>query len=458
VAGTTGATPLPLAPGTEFSRYAIDSRLAGGGMAEIWRARVKGPAGFERRIVIKTMQPQLQRRTDLVDMFVGEAAVAARLSHPNIVHVFDFGLLEGRYFMAMEYVPGVTLRFANKRAQARGERLPLPTVLHVMIDLCEALHHLHEQRDDGGNMGLIHRDLSPDNVVLSTSGAAKLIDFGAARATARTPPTPIFVGKYRYAAPERIRHQGEDRRADVYSAGIILYEALAGARPFEGTDADVINAITSGAVCDPRARVPDLPAAVAEVVMRATAHDRADRFASAHELGAALGACLVGLGGTFDKERDVTAALAALLDEPRAVVEPEAVPEPVATLNSEDFGPPEPPSGADAALCEVEILEASGPIWPSPAPPPIPRAAPPPSRPTVVWQPAPDRPERERSPVQRAVELFDRGLELRAAGHHGAALDAWERALRLAPDNRVYQSNVKRLREQLNAVRARERR
>ena len=148
-------------------------------------------------------------------MFIGEAAVAAQLCHSNIVHVFDFGQLEGRYFIAMEYVPGVTLRIAHKRMVARGERLPVTTVLHVMMDVCDALEHVHAAADGRGALGLVHRDISPDNVIISTSGSAKLIDFGAARATARTPPTPVFVGNYRYAAPERIRKAGEDRRSDL---------------------------------------------------------------------------------------------------------------------------------------------------------------------------------------------------------------------------------------------------
>ena len=487
--------PVGWSSGTAFSRYVIDSRLAAGGMAEVWRARVKGAAGFERRIVIKTMLTALQHRAELVQMFVGEAAIAGRLSHPNIVHVFDFGQLEGRYFIAMEYVPGVTLRFAHKRAIARGARLPTATALHVMIDVCAALHHLHELADDDGPLGLVHRDLSPDNVIVSTSGAAKLIDFGAARMTARTPLSSSFVGKYRYAAPERIRNDGENRRADLYSVGVILYELLVGTRPFEGSDADVIRAATAASACDPRTQLPTLPARVAEAVARATAQDPSARFSSARELGDELAGCLAELGAS-GREQEVTEALAALLDggvdaaaatppvEPiRAAAaklgdDAEAVPEPieVAAADAAEDGPPEPPSGVGAALCEVEILDASGPIrLGAEAPPaaPVPRGGPPPSRPIAVaavpiargpsasgqavvgWRTAAaGPPETHRSPQQRAMELFDRGLELRSAGHHGAALDAWERALRLAPDNRVYQANVNRLREQLGNLRA----
>jgi tetratricopeptide (TPR) repeat protein len=360
-----------------------------------------------------------------------------------------------------------------------------------MRDVCEALQYMHELEDGEGPLDLIHRDLSPDNVILSTSGAAKLIDFGAARATARTPPARVFVGKYRYAAPERIRQQGEDARSDVYSAGVVLYECLTGVRPFEGPDAEVIQAIVSSRCCDPRIQVPSLPDSVADLVCKATAGNPADRFASARELGTALAHCLAELKAS-SKERDVTLALTAVLEEVPAAApaareppEADAVPEaieaqsslPTARLDIED------------ALCEVEILEASGPIrkpveavndddtvpvrlLPEPA-----EAVPVASSlaelnseavhgatPTVsifdrggerrLVAPSDDSTaSEEESSIQRAVDLFDRGLELRAQGRYGEALDAWERALSLAPENQVYQSNVRRLREQLHQLR-----
>jgi len=482
--------------GTHFSRYEIDSRLASGGMAEVWRAKLKGVRGFEKRIVIKTMLPQLAGRPDLVEMFINEATLASAFSHPNIAHVFDFGQLEGRYFIAMEYVPGVTLRFAHKRMLARGETLPMAATLHVMIDVCEALQEVHQLCDANGALGLVHRDLSPDNIIVSASGAAKLIDFGAARATARTPPQSSFVGKYRYAAPERVRRNVEDRRSDVYSAGVILYECLTGLRPYDGPDAEVIRAALAGEVHDPREHAPALPELVAEVVMRAMAPEPADRFATARELREGLTGCLAALRAST-KERDVSASLAALMEAPDTapvlVAPPEAVPEAIDLVA-------EPLSGADVALCEVEIIEASGPIR-ADAPPPVPAlptrtraiVAPPlppapesrprdPSAPhwslpgqlfdrvfggpagaapdVLGWRRTPEQPPHasHRSPLQRAVELFDRGIELRRAGRYGEALDAWEHAAMLAPENHVYQSNVARLRQQLDELRSAERR
>jgi len=445
-------------PGTRFSNYEIESLLATGGMAEVWRAKMKGVAGFEKRVVIKTMLTSLQHRRELVDMFVSEASLAARLSHPNIVDVFDFGQLEGRYFIAMSFVPGLTLRSVHRRMLVRHERLSVAAALHIARDLCEALQHVHELEDGSGPMGLIHRDLSPDNVIVSTSGAAKVIDFGAARATSRTPPSQLFVGRYRYAAPERVRHEGEDSRSDVYSAGIVLYECLTGMRPFSGSDAEVVKAVVASRGCDPRARVPSLPGNVAELVKKATAYDARDRFASAREMGAAIARALLQIGAS-SKERDVTAALSELLDAEGRSREMEAIPQAVDSTNPSD-------SDGVLALSEVEMLEASGPIRAPEAPthvpegdterislPVPPEAFPPPRHPTAanlidaVRSAAALEPG--RNPLERAVELFDLGIALRAQQRYIEALGAWREALALAPENLVYQASVQRLAAQL---------
>jgi len=445
-------------PGTQFSNYEIESLLATGGMAEVWRAKMRGVAGFEKRVVIKTMLTSLQHRRELVDMFVSEASLAARLSHPNIVDVFDFGQLEGRYFLAMSFVPGLTLRSVHRRMLIRHERLSVAAALHIARDLCEALQHVHELEDGSGPLGLIHRDLSPDNVIVSTSGTAKVIDFGAARATSRTPPSQLFVGRYRYAAPERVRHEGEDCRSDVYSAGVVLYECLTGMRPFSGSDAEVIKAVVASRGCDPRARVPSLPGNVAELVKKATAYDPRERFASAREMGAAIARALLQIGAA-SKERDVTAALSALLDAEGKSRESEAVPLPVDSTNPSD-------SDGLLALSEVEMLEASGPIRAPEAPthvpegdterislPVPPEAFPPPRHPTAANLIDAVRGaaalEPGRNPLERAVELFDLGIALRAQQRYVEALEAWREALALAPENLVYQASVQRLAAQL---------
>jgi serine/threonine-protein kinase len=494
----SGALLSPWTAGTRFHSYEIESRLAVGGMAEVWRAKINGLEGFEKRIVIKTMLTNLHHRADLTEMFVSEASLAARLSHPNIVDVLDFGQLEGRYFIAMEYVPGLTLRVAHKQMIAAGGRLPIVATLHILRDVCEALQHMHDLADSDGPLGLLHRDLSPDNVILSTSGTAKLIDFGAARATARTPPGRLFVGKYRYAAPERIRHEGEDCRSDVYSVGVILYECLVGKRPFAGSDADVIKAATSTLACDPLLRVPTLPASVGALVRRATAQKPDDRFASARDLGAALAVCLSELGAS-SKERDVTDALSALLESTSGAAPPgprvpdaEAVPE---AIEGSSWG-------SGIALNELEIIEASGPLpvmgqptrvvedetrrvsLPVPAEAfapstaetarmvsildragvpvsavhsnpvdPIRGAAERGGTSVVGWRMTSLLTPEAHAELEPAVHLFDLGLKLRAEGRYAEALDAWEKALALAPENRLYQSHLRRLRAQLAVLR-----
>jgi serine/threonine-protein kinase len=444
-------------------------------MAEVWRAKMKGVGGFEKRVVVKTMLTSLQHRPELVEMFISEASLAARLSHPNIVDVFDFGQLEGRYYIAMSYVPGLTLRAVHRRLVARGERLPIAAALHIVRDVCEALQHIHELEDGTGPLGLVHRDLSADNIILSTSGTAKLIDFGAARATARTPPNRLFVGRLRYAAPERVRSEGEDCRSDVYSAGIVLFECLTGARAFEGSDAEVIQAVATRRGCDPRTKVPSLPAHVAELAKKATAQDPRARFATARDFSTAIANALVLLGAS-GKEREVTGALSSILevasvDGGPKIAQADGVPQAV----------DESHSSTSIALSEREILEASGPIRTSATPSPIaaadteridllplpPEAFPP--RGSANLEDAvrgaaagADRPGEVRPRMfpqgrfiqEQAVELFDRGLALRSAERYTEALEAWEQALALAPDNLLYQANVTRLRAQLDQLRA----
>ena len=454
------ATGVPASPswtpGTQFSSYEIESLLATGGMAEVWRAKMKGLAGFEKRVVIKTMLTSLQHRPELVEMFVSEASLAARLSHPNIVDVFDFGQLEGRYFIAMSYVPGLTLRSVHRRMLVRAQRLPVAAALHIVKDVCEALQHVHELEDGSGTLGLVHRDLSPDNIIISSSGTAKLIDFGAARATARTPPNQLFVGRFRYAAPERVRHEGEDCRSDVYSAGVVLYECLTGVRPFNGSDAEVVTGGDGGPGPRParEGSVParerrrageegDRPRPARAIRQRAPARRRDCPLAAADrrlQQGARGHRRAVGAARRRGR-RDAGAPTSRRSRRPstrRAAADSDGV----------------------LAVSEKEMLEASGPIRRTDVPGYVPDAdterislpLPPEAfrpRPPVaaaVPTPAPETAANltdavriaaahgpERNPLERAVELFDLGIALRAQHRYIEALDAWQQALTLAP-------------------------
>src|SRR5450432_2733844 len=167
-------------PGTQFSRYEIVNRLARGGMAEVWRAVVTGMAGFHREVVIKTMRPELAVSEDLVRMFINEARIAARLNHPGIMQVFDFGQLDSRYFIAMEFVPGRTLRQLARALRQTGRTLPRRFVVRLLMETARALGYGHALMEGGRSLGFAHRDVSPENIMVSIEGSAKLIDFGAA--------------------------------------------------------------------------------------------------------------------------------------------------------------------------------------------------------------------------------------------------------------------------------------
>jgi tRNA A-37 threonylcarbamoyl transferase component Bud32 len=267
--------------GSHFSRYEILGRLSAGGMAEVWRARVLGVESFQKDIVIKTMRPELADTPDLVRMFINEAEIAARMNHPGMVQVFDFGQYEGRYFIAMEYVPGRSLRQLGRSFRLKQRRLPRKFFLRAMLDVVRALSYGHALTENGVPVGFVHRDVSPENVMVSYAGATKLIDFGAAATTNTPPPSSSVVGKLRYLSPERLRGNVGDARSDLYSVGIMLYEYLAGISPFDGQD--MVKKIIEGQAPDITTKV-NVPPEVARVVRRAMAPDLRKRFGWADRL------------------------------------------------------------------------------------------------------------------------------------------------------------------------------
>ena len=267
--------------GSHFSRYEILGRLSAGGMAEVWRARVLGVESFQKDIVIKTMRPELADTPDLVRMFINEAEIAARMNHPGMVQVFDFGQYEGRYFIAMEYVPGRSLRQLGRSFRLKQRRLPRKFFLRAMLDVVRALSYGHALTENGVLVGFVHRDVSPENVMISYAGATKLIDFGAAATANTPPPSSSVVGKLRYLSPERLRGNVGDARSDLYSVGIMLYEYLAGISPFDGQD--MVKKIIDGQAPDITTKV-NVPPGVARVVRRAMAADLRKRYGWADRL------------------------------------------------------------------------------------------------------------------------------------------------------------------------------
>ncbi len=281
-----------LAPGTVLGRYEILSLLSVGGMAEIYLARAEGIAGFEKRVVLKRMLPHFSGQPSYVEMFLAEARLAATLDHPNIVQVHDIGESTGDYYYAMEYVAGVDLRDIVQTERRIGQLVPIPMVTAIGRGLCAGLDHAHTRCGaDGKLLGVVHRDVSLSNVMVSYDGAVKVMDFGVAKVAAHNTQTRagLLKGKIGYMSPEQCRGGALDRRSDVFAIGIALWELLCGKRLFSG-DGEflILQRIVEGVVTPPSEVRPDVPAMLESIILRALRRDPGDRYQTAREMQRAL--------------------------------------------------------------------------------------------------------------------------------------------------------------------------
>jgi len=279
-----------------YGQYMLVRKLAEGGMAEIFLAKRLGADGFERNVVIKRMLPHLSALPDFVEMFRDEARLAARLVHPNVVQIHELGFTEDCYYICMEYLPGEDFSTTVRTASYRGEYVPVPLVMRVLADAARGLHYAHDFTDESGKpLNIVHRDISPSNLYVTYEGQVKVLDFGIAKAESRLAQTRTGVvkGKYVYMAPEQARGAEVDRRADVFSLGVSLYEAVTHVRPFSrDNDLAVLNALLAGDFQPPRALRPDLSPDLEAVVLKAMAYEPAHRYATAGEFADALDALL----------------------------------------------------------------------------------------------------------------------------------------------------------------------
>jgi serine/threonine-protein kinase len=275
-----------------FGRYRLLERLDVGGMAEVFLARVAEGEGAGRLLALKRLLPTLSEDPELVAMFLDEARIAVQLDHPGVARIEDLGRHGAAYFIAMEYVPGKALRAVLDRLAPRGGRVPVSLAAFVGARMLDALHHAHERRDGARRpLGIVHRDVSPQNVLLSFAGDVKLIDFGLAQARERGAPADpgVVRGKVAYASPEQARGVALDRRSDVFSAGVVLHELLTGARLFAASpDLLALERVLSLEVPSPRAANPEVPEALARAVMAALERDPDRRTPSAAALAAEL--------------------------------------------------------------------------------------------------------------------------------------------------------------------------
>ncbi|GAB5541458.1 MAG: hypothetical protein SangKO_012180 [Sandaracinaceae bacterium] len=294
--------------GLTLGPYRLVKRLAVGGMAEIFLARREGPEGFARELVVKRILPHLCADEEFVQMFLDEARLAAKLHHPNVVHVYDFGHADESYYLAMELVRGVDLRALVDRAAALSERggaqfgaptrgMPPHHAAKIVSFVCEGLAHAHALPLDDGNEGVVHRDVTPSNVLISFDGAVKLADFGIAKAQEgldRRDPTGhgVVKGKYAYLSPEQARGEPLDARSDLFNVGILLFECLLGEPLFPQHDLHAAKRLAARGEVPELQRLSRVPPPLARVVRRALSARRADRYESALSLRAELEAFL----------------------------------------------------------------------------------------------------------------------------------------------------------------------
>lgn len=276
----------------QFGKYRLIRKLAAGGMAEIFLARQEGMEGFRKELVIKRIMPVHADNEELIEMFLDEARIAATLNHPNIVQIFDLGKCDGEYFIAMEYVHGQDLRKIAERGLAVGNFLPLRHAVRIIADAAAGLHYAHNQIDSEGTpMGIVHRDISPQNIIVSFDGVVKILDFGIAKAANKMVTTRHgqLKGKYAYMSPEQCNGLEVDHRSDIFALGTLLYELTVCTRLFKGdTDIQTIKNVSEAQVPPPTQVRPGFPKDLEDILNKALAANPEQRYQSGRQLQQAL--------------------------------------------------------------------------------------------------------------------------------------------------------------------------
>ncbi|GAC1352110.1 MAG: hypothetical protein NVSMB1_11730 [Polyangiales bacterium] len=281
-------------------RYRVIDRLESGGMAEVFRAEALGLQGFKKQVAIKRVLAHLAAKETFIKMFLDEARLSARLSHSNCVQVFDIGVGDGTYFIVMEFVDGANLRGIIDTLKSANRPFPAEEAVYIAIELCKGLQYAHNVVDEtGAPLHIVHRDMSPPNVLITKHGEVKIVDFGLAKANTQLEKSEpgIIKGKFSYLAPEAARGQEVDARADIFAIGIMLWELLAGRRLFLGkTDLETVQMVQR-AIVPPITRIrPDVPPELEPILARALASDPHERYTTARDLGVDLNAFLYRFG------------------------------------------------------------------------------------------------------------------------------------------------------------------
>lgn len=333
-----------------IGRYEIVRAIASGGMATVHLARTLGEAGFERLVAIKLMHPHIASDPLFVGMFFDEAKLAARIRHPNVVATHDVQKSPAGVFLVMDYIDGPSLQAIISGLTEHRRHVPVDIALRIIIDALSGLHAAHELTgDDGKPLNLVHRDVSPDNILVGYDGLARITDFGVARAESRISTTKgaLLKGKLCFMAPERFLQGHADRRSDVYAAGVTLWEIFCGKRLFDADDTGMlITKIVVGATVNPRTHRPDLPEAIEAVVMRAIHRDPNARYPNAAAMADALEDAAKAADTSVASPRRVASFLAELKNE--GALHPPKMPDPALLV----------PSAKDTSAETASVKEA----------------------------------------------------------------------------------------------------
>ncbi|HSC86435.1 MAG TPA: protein kinase, partial [Polyangiaceae bacterium] len=286
------SAPRRVPPARRVGRYALYDEVGHGGTATVHLGRLFGPAGFSKTVAIKRMHPSVGRDPEVAAMFLDEARISSRIRHPNVVGTIDLLALDDDLFLVLEYVHGESLASLLDRLQKSSQPMPVPVAVHVMRDALAGLHAAHEALDERGEpLALVHRDVSPQNILVGIDGVSRVLDFGIAKALGRMQDTHTgqVKGKVAYMAPEQLLGQPVDRRTDIFAAGIVLWEALAGRRLFRTPNpGETVQRVLNAEVPRLSDFVPGVSPALADVVARAIERPMATRFASAHDFACSL--------------------------------------------------------------------------------------------------------------------------------------------------------------------------
>ncbi|MDD5223333.1 MAG: protein kinase [bacterium] len=271
-----------------LGHYVLTELVASGGMAQVFRGKALGPGGFEKTVAVKMIHPHLSADRDFIDMLIDEAKLTAGLTHPNIAQTIDFLEDENRYFLVMEYIDGQNLRGILKRAEELGRPLAFPDAAFIALGAASGLGFAHSRMDeDDRHLGIIHRDVSPQNILVSYEGDVKLVDFGVAKAAGRlsVTQTGVLKGKFAYMSPEQADGQALDHRSDIFSLGVVMYELFTGNRLFQGdSDISTLRRVREARVEPPRKTCPEIPEELEVITLRCLAREPGGRYQAAARL------------------------------------------------------------------------------------------------------------------------------------------------------------------------------